>query len=42
MEMEKLKYMLGIEILRNSSQKNVIRGTFKGLCVQKMPRQPAG
>ena len=35
-EMKKFKYMLEIDILRNSSQKNlgVLRGAFKG-CVSK-------
>ena len=34
---KKIKHMLEIEILRNSSQKDlgVLRGVFKGLCVQK-------
>ena len=37
MEMEKLNYMLGIDILRNSPQKLSWGVLFKGLGVQKMP-----
>ena len=46
MEMEKFKYILEIDILRNSTQniKGVLSGTFKGpvWVSKKTPRRPAG
>ena len=44
MEMKIFNYMLEIDILRNSSQRNWVSGLLllKGLGFQKMPRDPAG